>query len=277
VSRAVNDRLRRFIWCTAKHSRRPLLALGLLVAFLFAIVVCVSLLNRMPRAVTVSSVASSVADIIVDKPFKDLSIASAALWTFSRVAACVALSAIMGTLYGLVLFVFRRVRSAAVAINIFVRAIPITFLYGPLVLIMNPRDPLVPVWLASIPCVFIIAESIASQAQGLTPDRVSAMKGLVGSNVRALWTHFYFWEALVGLLTGLRIAIPYAGILVAVLEYVGAGASAVGVGRVVFQYDSGGEFPDVLIAVVILYGLVTTAAIWSVSSVIDWLVASRLG
>jgi hypothetical protein len=204
VSRTANGRVKRLILRGAKRVHRPLLAFGLLAAFLFTIVIFVSMLNRMPRAFTVSSVAGTTADLIYNKPLKGHKYGvRCPLDALSNCGMCCV----------------ERYRRGIVRTRI-VRVSQGEGCSGSHRYLCSGHTDHVPIWAARTyyestrtlgprvagvdPCAFIIAQSIASQAQGLTPDRVSAMKGLIGSNVRALWMHFYFWEALVGLLTGLR-------------------------------------------------------------------------
>lgn len=245
-----------------------------LVAFCFLLIYVVETANRTSSDVSITRIIEDT-----KKASKEISaphIDEAILRTTTRILIASTIAVIAGGLYGLLLFTSKGVRLSFSCVNIFVRAVPITFIFGPLSLVSNPFDFAVPAYLASIPCAFIIADAMSSQSTSISVSRAATMRGLFKGNQISLLIHFYAWEVLTGLLTGIRIAVPYAGILVGVLEYIGAGNYSPGFGSIINNMTMAGESDAQMVGVVFSYGIAMALILSMFYFFIDSFISNRL-
>ena len=183
-----------------------------------------------------------------------------------RTGITILLSSIIGVFLGFTFYVFGQKDRYVTPYFNFIRSIPITFLIPILSWVPGlSRLWLFPIILASIPCSLMIAVGINERAHLIDPDRMHVAKILLG---RKKWLkfgqHFLFWELLPGFIVGLQTAIPYAAILIGVVEYVGIGQQP-GFGNLVAQgtANDSGEPSFPLIAAIALYGMFGLLLLWS--------------
>jgi ABC-type nitrate/sulfonate/bicarbonate transport system permease component len=178
----------------------------------------------------------------------------AAVVTTLRVVLCSFLSVLAGLLLGLLLGLSHVGSHLASPSIEFTRTLPVTFLLPFVTYSVGIGGPSVPWLLASIPCTLIVAITVSRGLRQVDKERQACIEAFFGAvNRRRLIRHLYLPVTSSSLATGTRLAVPYAVILIGVLEYVGVGGEARGLGYVIGMCDGMGEAQQ--FAAVIAYGL----------------------
>jgi ABC-type nitrate/sulfonate/bicarbonate transport system permease component len=207
---------------------------------------------------------------------KSVSPVDASLNSFFRVSLSIILSALLGISIGILTIYMGQFSYLISLLGDYIRGIPITFLIPFAYFVKGLSNSWwLPVALTCIPCSLIVGMAIAEQGRKIDPDRrVMAISLLGRTELRAYWLHFALWEVLSGFLIGLRAIVPYATVLVGVLEYVGLGGKDPGFGYLIFLLT--GNSSDLtlilpLTGAIIAYGVCSLGFLIILNSIIGWL------
>jgi ABC-type nitrate/sulfonate/bicarbonate transport system permease component len=254
--------------------KKIILQIFVLIFFLTLLIQLIDFFNRLSIDTSLGNIYAQT--VSASSTITNTDLLEAVTRTGIRIFVATILATIVGGIYGLALFLSKNLRMATSGVNIFVRAIPITFIFGPIGLVTNPFEFLVPAYLAAIPCAFIIADSMASQSVSISFSKESSMKSLLRGRRYDLYLHFYAWEVLNGLLTGIKISVPYVGILVGVLEYIGAGNMKPGFGAILNALSNSGDSNALMIGMVFSYGVLMAVLLSIFYILIDIFVMNKL-
>lgn len=201
--------------------------------------------------------------------------------SFFRTLFSILFSALFGIIIGVSLISLGKLGSNITPLMDYIRGIPITFLI-PFAYFFKEVSLSwwLPVALTCVPCSLIVSMAIAEQGLRIDPDRRIMAKSLLGRTRQfAYWRHFVFWEVLSGFLIGFRAIVPYATVLVGVLEYAGLGGSRPGFGNIIYMLNGNNSDLTIvipLISAIIAYGFFSLGFLVVFSSSIRW-ITNQLG
>lgn len=165
------------------------------------------------------------------------------LYSIFRTFFAIALSIFIGLLLSFILVIGHIFRDGLRLYIDFVRSIPITFLIPFIYLFPElSKSFWTPAVLASIPCSLILASSIFEYCKNVDEDVICAARAFFGFDLSVKNKFFYIWyfyaaKIVSGFKIGLATIIPYAVILVGVVESFSIGGGS-GMGYLIFQASS---------------------------------------
>lgn len=173
-----------------------------------------------------------------------------------RTVTVIVISAVIGPILGVLVYICGKRRKYIVPYLDFIRSIPVTFLIPTLYWVqIITLSWWLPIVLAAIPCSLIVAVGIIEKSSEIDSNRLHLARSLFREDESSFAIHFLFWELFSGFLVGLKTGIPYAAILIGVVEYAGVGITP-GFGTLVYQmHGNSSNAPSfVLLAAVSMYG-----------------------
>jgi len=127
----------------------------------------------------------------------------------------------------------------------------------------------VPWMLASIPCTLLVADGIASETLSVSPARRCAMARFLGERSREFYLFYELPRLGWAFVAAMRLAVPYAVILIGVLEFLPIGAAQQGFGQLVrWGIDADKSFA---VVAVLVYGLLSAVLVGFIAHVAGWL------
>lgn len=201
-----------------------------------------------------ADVATALVGVFEQGPIAQVDPFDAAAVSMLRVALCCAASSLIGLALGCLLGFVRPLGLLLSPSVDFVRGLPITFLLVPLIWVVGITKSPIPWVLSCVPCSLIVLVCVYDRTRLISSDRSATARSFFGGRGIDMLRHFYFQELKTGFAVGLRLATPYAVIVIGVLEYVGAGSAEPGFGTMVQMLSERGGQEPATIAAVIWYG-----------------------
>jgi ABC-type nitrate/sulfonate/bicarbonate transport system permease component len=189
----------------------------------------------------------------------DLGVLKAVLSTAKYVVISLVLSIILGTLVSFVLNLNKKIWSAVEPTIDFFRSVPITFFIPAFAVIIGVSSPNI-IWiLAVIPSTLIIVVNVAYGIKELEkPDKQNRLHHYqLLSGKKGKWESFRkvkIYEILPHFMSGFKVALSYAIVIVTVLEYMQMG-NEIGLGRLVYEEMEQLRYERVY-SIIIIVGLI---------------------
>ena len=161
--------------------------------------------------------------------------------TGGRVVAALIIAAVVGIPIGLFFGYKKRFYEMVEGPLHALRSVPATCLFPLLLIVIGVGEKSI-VTLAAYPCLLILMVNSATGAGLAEPSRVRQGK-ILGLSPFKLVTEVLFFEALPHITAALRTSVSYALVLVVAVEmFIGVGQD--GLGRKIFDYQSGFRIPE---------------------------------
>ncbi len=176
--------------------------------------------------------------------------------TVLRVARTTVVALAVGILVGLALAYQKGLWVMMQPALDFYRSIPVTFFLPGATLLFGSTYSEAPWILAAVPCSFIMILHVRTGAASLAEARVFSFEVLAGSR-NPIRTFFRLRVPMMmpEIVTGLRVTVSYAIVIVSVLEYMNVGSDTIGFGLILSNVDAAKPNDPAAYAAVISFGV----------------------
>lgn len=186
------------------------------------------------------------------KAFIDKNVIKAMLNTIYYVFISISLSVIIGVILSFLLHINKRVWKAFTPTIDFLRSIPVTFFIPAFALLLGVSSPNI-IWILTvIPSTLVILVNVSTGISRQNKSRIHQYILYSGSsNKMKIFRKITIYEVIPYLISGIKIALSYAIVIVTVLEYMRMG-NHIGLGTLVTEEMEQLNYPRVYSVILIV-------------------------
>lgn len=193
-------------------------------------------------------------EVFVDffKAFIDKNVIKAMLYTIYYIFISITLSVIIGVTLGFLLHIDKRIWKAFTPTIDFLRSIPVTFFIPAFALLLGVSSPNI-IWILTIiPSTLVVLVNISAGISQQNKSRIHQYILYSGSsNKIKIFKKITIYEVIPYLISGIKIALSYAIVIVTVLEYMRMG-NHTGLGTLVTEEMEQLNYPRVYSVILIV-------------------------